>query len=126
MVEYRALGVGSARRSLARVNALVAQASLVRVAVFIGTAAEGTHVMQADVAQETIVVQPAGQQAVAADTLLIQRAIIVHRADRQANVLATGVAAVAVLASQAGYWHCGTKERFSSKRYEEIIIDAEC
>lgn len=49
--------------------------------------------------EETVVVQTAGQQTIVANALFVQRAVIVHGADRQANVLAAGVAVVAVLAS---------------------------
>jgi len=50
-------------------------------------------------AQETIVVQSTGQQAIAANALLVQRAFIVHGADWQANILVAGIAVVAVPAS---------------------------
>lgn len=99
MIEDGALGVRSARRGLARIHALVARARLVRVAILVGATAERAHVVQADVAQEAVVVQSAGQQAVAANALLVQRAFVVDGADRQTNVLATGVAVVAVPAS---------------------------
>jgi len=57
------------------------------------------------VTQEAVIVQPASQQAIAANALLIQRAIVIDNANRQANVLATGVAFVAVPASKTGHWH---------------------
>jgi len=99
LVEDRALGVRSARRGFAWIHTFVAQARFVRVAVLISAATERAHVVQADVAQEAIVVQPAGQQAISANALFVQRALIVHGADWQANVLAAGVAVVAVSAS---------------------------
>jgi len=99
LVEDRALGVRSAWRGLAWIHTFVAQTRFVRVAVLISTATERAHVIQANMAQETIIVQPAGQQAIAANALLVQRAFIVHGADWQANVFAAGVAVVAVPAS---------------------------
>lgn len=61
-------------------------------------------------AQEAVVVQPAGQQAIAADALLVQRALVVERANRQADVLATGVAFVTIPTAQTGHWHCEQTE----------------
>lgn len=54
--------------------------------------------------QEAIIIQPASQQAIATNALLIQCAIVVDSTNRQANVLATSVAFVAIPASETGHW----------------------
>lgn len=104
MIEHRALGVRPAGCCLARVDAFVRDARLVRVAVLVRPAAERAHVVQTDMAQEAVVVESAGEQAVAADALLVERALVVGDADWEANVVAAGVAIAAVARVSAGHW----------------------
>lgn len=54
--------------------------------------------------QETVIVQSAGQQAIAVDALFIQRAFIVDGTDRQTDILTTGIASATVTASETGHW----------------------
>lgn len=105
LVEHRAFGVGSAGRRIAGVDALVRDAGLVRVAVLVGATAEGAHVVETYVTQETIVVESAGEQAVAVDALLVERALVVGGANRETDVVAASVAFVAVVGVSARHWH---------------------
>lgn len=123
MIENSALGVRSARCSLARIDALVPQTRLIRAAVLVGTTTERAHVVQADVTQEAIVVQAAGQQAIAADAFLVQCTLVINGATRQANVLAASMASDAVFAFQTGHWYCEWKSFISMN---ERISSYEC
>lgn len=105
LIEHRALGVRPARGRLAGIGALVRDARLVRVAVLVRPATERAHVVQAYVAQETVVVQSAGEQTVSTNAFLVERALVVAGADRQAHVVAACVPVVAVVGVSAGHWH---------------------
>lgn len=59
--------------------------------------------MQTYVAQETVVVQPAGEQAIVADAFLVERTFIIGNAYRQTHVIAAGIAFVAIVAVSAGH-----------------------
>lgn len=83
MIEHGALSVRSAgSRLLARVDALVRDAGLIRVAVLVRAATKRAHVVQTDVTEETIVVQSTGEQTIAAYALLVERAFVVAGAYR--------------------------------------------
>lgn len=118
MIEHRALGVRPARGRLARIDALVRDARLVGVAVLVRPATERAHVVQAYVAQETVVVQPAGEQTVSTNAFLVERALVVVGADRKAHVVAACIPIVAVVCVSAGPWHCKTMKfiRYQSTR----------
>lgn len=105
LIEHRALGVRPARGRLARIDALVRDARLVRVAVLVRPATERAHVVQAYVAQETVVVQPAGEQTVSTNAFLVERALVVGGADWKAHVVAASVPVVAVVRVSAGHRH---------------------
>lgn len=72
MVDDGTHGIGAAHgRGATGVGAAVAEAGLVGCAVLIGTAADHTDVVEADVTQEAVVVQAASQHAGSTDALLI-------------------------------------------------------
>lgn len=56
-------------------------------------------------AQETVVVQSAGEQTVSTNAFLVERALVVAGADRQAHVVAARVPVIAVVGVSAGHWH---------------------
>lgn len=105
LIEHRALGVRPARGRLARIDAFVRDARFVGVAVLVRPTTERAHVVQAYVAQKTVVVQPAGEQTVSPNAFLVERALVVAGADWKAHVVAAGIPVVAVVRVSAGHWH---------------------
>lgn len=106
MIKYCAFSVWPTRSGFARIDAFVRDASFVRVAVLVRPTTKCTHVVQTDVTQETVVVEPASEKAISLDAFFVEGALVVASADWKTHVVATSVAIVTVVGVSAGhgYW----------------------
>lgn len=79
MVGNCATSVRTARRYVAGIRTFVGETSLVGVAIDVSATSVSAHVLQANMAEETIVVQSASEQAIAIDALFVKSAFVVDR-----------------------------------------------
>jgi len=96
LVVHAANGVRSTRRRLTGIDAPVVTATLASAAIRIVVATKQAHVMQADVAQEAVIVNTASQNTVSFQTFLVEGTIAVSAAHRQAHAVSASITGHAV------------------------------
>ena len=111
----------------AGILAAAVDARFIGGAVRVLPTADGAHAVEANVAEETVIVHSAGQHAIAGHALLVDGALGIDGAERDATAFGTAVAVLAVAVAAASDWDSdafgfGRSGESSGTRADGLVI----